>query len=897
MSLESGSSLGPYAVTAKLGAGGMGEVYRATDTKLGREVAIKVLPADVARDPERHARFKREAQLLASLNHPNIAAIYGLDEAGDKLFLVLELVEGEDLSERLARGPVPVAEALEIARQIAMGLEEAHEKGIVHRDLKPANVKLTTDGQVKVLDFGLAKALSSDASGSGKLDSGNSPTMTHAATMAGMILGTAAYMSPEQARGKPADKRADIWAFGVVLAEMLTGEKIFDGETVSDTLAAVLTRDLDASTLPASVTPAIRRLLRRCMTRVPKNRLHDIADARIVIEEVLAGREDATPSVIAAPPVAPKRGWGLAAVCVALGIVLGAIGAWVGRPAESRPAPILTQFQIQAPQGTTQVRGLALSPDGRKIAFVARGADGRVSLWVRTLDALEARPVADTIDARLPFWAPDSRRLGFFSPKGLQWTDTSGGAPVVIATTGSIQEVRGAAWGADDVILYTPAFTGPMFSVPAKGGAAAPATRLQDGEIGTTRFPSFLPDGKRFVYYASGGTGTEPGTLYLGRVGSLEAKLLGPANSSAVFAPPDRLLYARGDAMVAHRFDDRREELTGDPVPLFTMGGSLTVSGLRSVAASRGGTLVYRDDKRGTNELVWVDRKGEDLETISNPDAAWHYGPRISPDGHFVAVSHLEIAKGNGEVWIYDLARKLANRLTMGNGDDYQATWVKPAGRELLYSSGRGSAGYSLCRIAPDRPGGERSWLSSPTATSPSASTPDGRRMVYERTDDKGKISLWIRDLDGDGEPTRLTPESASETSADLSPDGRWLAFQSDVTRSLEIYVRRLDGVGGAVRISNAGGVTPLWRRDGRELFYVDPMGRLVAVPIGGAGDDLQPGAPMPLFAARLEDALDRQYDASLDGQRFLLNRTSSRDAEPITVVLDWTALMERKGP
>jgi Tol biopolymer transport system component len=327
------------------------------------------------------------------------------------------------------------------------------------------------------------------------------------------------------------------------------------------------------------------------------------------------------------------------------------------------------------------------------------------------------------------------------------------------------------------------------------------------------------------------------------------------------------------------------------------MGGSLTVSGLRSVAASRGGTLVYRDDKRGTNELVWVDRKGEDLETISNPDAAWHYGPRISPDGQFVAVSHLEIAKGNGEVWIYDLARKLANRLTMGNGDDYQATWVKPAGRELLYSSGRGSAGYSLCRIAPDRPGGERSWLSSPTATSPSASTPDGRRMVYERTDDKGKISLWIRDLDGDGEPTRLTPESASETSADLSPDGRWLAFQSDVTRSLEIYVRRLDGVGGAVRISNAGGVTPLWRRDGRELFYVDPMGRLVAVPIGGAGDDLQPGAPMPLFAARLEDALDRQYDASLDGQRFLLNRTSSRDAEPITVVLDWTALMERKGP
>jgi Tol biopolymer transport system component len=895
MSLTSGTSLGPYTIAAKLGAGGMGEVYRATDTKLGRDVAIKVLPADVAQDAERHARFKREAQLLASLNHPSIAAIYGLDEAGDKLFLVLELVEGEDLGERLARGRIPVAEALEIARQIATGLEEAHEKGIVHRDLKPANVKLTPDGKVKVLDFGLAKALSSEVSGTGSPDSGNSPTMTRAATMAGMILGTAAYMSPEQARGKPADKRADIWAFGVVLAEMLSGEKMFDGETVSDTLAAVLTRDFDATHLPAGVSPAIRRLLRRCLAKNPKSRLHDIADARIVIEEVLAGKEEVPPSPAIAPPVPAQPRWGLAAACLAAGLVVGGLSGWLVRPAPARATPVLTQFQIRPPEGATAARGLALSPDGRKIAFVARGADGRVSIWVRALDALEARAIADTTDARFPFWAPDSRRLGFFSPKGLQWTDTLGGAPIVIAPTGTMPEVRGAAWGADDVILYTPAYTGPIFSVAAKGGATAPATRL-DGDTGTTRFPSFLPDGKRFVFYASTGTGTEPGKLYLGRVGSLDAKLLGTANSSAVFAPPDRLLYARGDSMVAHRFDDRREELTGDPVPIFSMGGSLTVSGLRSIAVSRGGTLIFRDDKRGTNDLVWVDRKGEVLETISNPDGAWHYGPRISPDGRFVAVSHLEVSKGNGEVWIYDLERKLTNRLTTGEGDDYQATWVKPAGREVVYSSGRGSAGYRLYRIAYDGSGAEKLWIENKASLQPSATTPDGRRMVFEKTDDKGRISLWIGDLDGGGAPTRLTPESASESSADLSPDGRWLAFQSDVTRTVEVYVRRLDGIGGAIRISNAGGIMPLFGHDGRELFYLDPLGRIVAVPIG-RGADLQPGAPTPLFAARVEDALDRQYDVSMDGQRFLLNRTANRDAEPITVVLDWSALMDRKSP
>jgi len=893
MSLVPGTRLGPYEVIAAIGAGGMGEVYRATDTKLKREVAIKVLPAGVAQDAERLARFKREAQLLASLNHPNIAAIYGLDEDGDKLFLVLELVEGEDLAERLKRGAIPLDEVMAIAKQIAEALEEAHEKGIVHRDLKPANVKLTPDGKVKVLDFGLAKAYASDVSGGGSFDSANSPTLTHAATMAGMILGTAAYMSPEQARGKSVDKRADIWAFGVVLYEMLTGTQLFHGETVSDTLAAVLTRELDTKMLPAGTPHAVRQLLRRCLERNPKNRLHDIADARIVIEEVLSGGH-AEP-----PPPAVRARWLLAAGSLAAGILLGiAAGRWLGSSSADQLHPVLTQFDIRAPEGTGFVRGFAFSPDGRKIAFTARGADGRVVLWVRALDSLAARQLPETAGARFPFWAPDSRRIGFFSPEGLQWTDTAGGSPLVVAVTSPVQDVRGAAWGADDVILYVPTYTGPILAVPAQGGASAPATRIPDGsEIGTTRFPSFLPDGRRFVFYAASGTGTEPGSLYLGRVGSFDTKLLGGAHSTAVFAPPGHLIYARGESIVAHGFDDEREALVGEPVPIIdSMAGSLTVSGLRSVAVSSGGTLIYRNDKRGSTQIVWVDRTGRELVALSNTASIWHYGPRLSPDGRFLAVSHLEARSGLGEIWVHDLERNLANRLTLGAGDDYLPTWLRPDGREIVFSSGRAKAPGGLYRIAPDQPGEGRLWLAGETAQVPSATTLDGRRVVFERTDAKGQVSIWIRDLDGTGEATRLGSASASEYSAYLSPDARWIAFVSDVTRNPEVYIRRLDSSGGAIRISNDGGFQPLWRRDGRELFYVDARGRLTAVRIV-AGDPLQPGAPTPLFPASLEEATDRQYDVSADGQRFLLNRSSTSDSAPITVVLDWTVLLVGKVP
>jgi Tol biopolymer transport system component len=897
MSLAPGTRLGPYEVVAPLGAGGMGEVYRARDAKLNRDVAIKVLPAQVAQDAERLARFKREAQVLASLNHPNVAAIYGLDEADGTLFLVLELVEGEDLSERLKRGAIPLDDAQEIAKQIAAGLEEAHEKGIVHRDLKPANVKLTADGKVKVLDFGLAKAYASDASGSFSIDSGNSPTMTHAATMAGMILGTAAYMSPEQARAKGVDKRADIWAFGVVLYEMLTGTQLFHGETVSDTLAAVLTREFDVKTLPAATPAAIRQLLRRCLERNPKNRLHDIADARIALDEISRGEAD-EPSAAAPARARARPAWLWPVVAVALLAVGVVAGRLAGPPSVDDGTPALSQFEIGAPEGAGFLRGIAFSPDGRKIAFVARGADGRVALWVRSLDSVDARQLSETTGARFPFWARDSRRIGFFSPEGLKRTDITGGSPVVVVSTSTVENVRGATWGADDVIVYAPNFTGPLLQVSGTGGAAAPATRIPDsGEFGTNRFPSFLPDGLRFIFYASAGTGTEPGTLFLGRVGSLDAKRLGTAHSTAVYAPPGYLVYARSGSIVAHRFDDERDALVGEAVPIVTAtGSSLSVSGLRSVGASSNGTLVYRNDKRGENQVVWADRAGRELGALPDQGSTWHYAPRLSPDGRFLAVSHLETRNGRGEIWIHDLKRNMASRLSLGAGDDYLATWVRRGSKEIVYNSARAKSPGDLYRIALDRPGEERLWLSGETSQAPSASTPDGRRIVFDRTDAKGTVSIWIRDLDGNGEATRVSSASASESTADVSPDGRWIAFVSDVTRNSEVYIRRLDGSGGAIRISNDGGTQPLWRRDGRELFYVDSRGRLVAVPIVGS-DPLQPGAPTPLFDAHLEESTDRQYDASDDGQRFLLNRSSTADSAPITVVLNWPALLERNGP
>jgi eukaryotic-like serine/threonine-protein kinase len=898
MSLAPGFRLGPYEILGALGAGGMGEVYRARDSRLDRDVAIKILPELFATDPDRLMRFEREAKTLATLNHSGIAQIYGIEEAAAAgagqaapRALVMELVEGEDLSKVIARGPVPLEQALPIARQIAEALEAAHDAGIVHRDLKPANIKVRPDGTVKVLDFGLAKTPAPAASGSGPL--ANSPTFTspafaqapagQALTQMGVILGTVAYMAPEQARGRPVDKRVDVWAFGCVLFEMLAGRSAFGGETVTDTLAAIMTRPPDLAQLPPGTPRGIRRLLERCLERDPGRRLRDIGEARIALEADALG-----PDQVPAGPVASSRGRMAAWLAASLAIAaLAALAGWLWRAPAGEASPRMVHFEVQPPAGSSITRGLAVSPDGRHIAFVARRPDGRASLWLRAIDASELRELPDTLDARYPFWAPDSRRLGFFSRRSLMWIDVAGGAPEVIAPTLAAEDVRGAAWGAGDHIVFSPGYTGPLMKVALAGGAVTPAVTLPDtGEIGTARFPSFLPDGHRFVFYVSPGTGTEPGALYLGRLDTLAMTRLGPAHSAAVYAAPGYLLYARGEGLVAHRFDERQEVLVGEPIPLgIPMGGSLSVSGLRTLGVSRDGLLAYRSDKRNLNQIIWVDREGRELAPVTEAGSVWHYAPRLSPDRRLLAVSQYSLRGGSGELWLQDVARGVNMRITSGDGDDYGALWIGP--RELLYFSDRPGGASGIYRVHLDRPGEREPWLLGPTLQVPISAAPGGRVLI-ERLEG----ALWLRE--GMADPVRLSEPGTTELSAEVAPNGQWFAYMSDVTGTWEVFIRRLEPGSPPVRVSAGGGTQPLWRPDGRELYYLDGAGRVTAIPVTWTLDEVALGAPAPLFDGRVEGDSRRQYDISADGSRFLLNRSPTLDTLPIAIVLDWRALLDR---
>jgi Tol biopolymer transport system component len=713
-----------------------------------------------------------------------------------------------------------------------------------------------------------------------------------------VILGTAAYMSPEQARGKKVDRRADIWAFGVVLWEMLTGRKLFEGETVTDVLAAILTSAPDLSELPPNTPAPVRSLIGRCLRRDPKMRMRDMGDARITIGEVATGNGGSADAV-AVPARGGRAVWLLGACILGAGLLLG----WLlsrgfdspgGNPSEP---PFYAEFQIGAPHGTSLVSGMALSPDGQRLAFVARGEDGRTALWIRALAEREAAMLPGTNDARYPFWSPDSRKIGFFAQNRLKVAELFGGQPRIVTETGSNQDARGGAWGAGDVILFAPSFVGPIRAVSARGGEVTTATRIdEDSGIGTQRFPSFLPDGKRFLFYASTGTGIEPGTLWLGELGSFDSKPLGPTNSSGVWAAPGYVLYVTGDSLVAHRFDDRRNELVGDPDPLgISLAGTVSVSGQRSLTVAANGLLAYRDDKRGMTRVVVADRSGTELQALAEEGNTWYYAPRLSPDGRRVVVTHFEPGSTGGGLWLHELESNLETRLTFNAGDDSLSAW-SPDGREVAYSSTGSTPGASgIFRIAADRSGQGQAVFLSATFAAPDAWTRDGRRLVYWEAGAQGGGSLWIRSLEGDPNRRRLGREQATEWGSDLSPDDRWIAYCSDAARRWDVYVRSLDSSSGEVRVSTEGGFAPCWRQDGRELFYVDLNGRLMAAPVRSL-DPPSFGSPTALFAARLEEAADRQYDAFPDGQKFLLNRSRVQDREPIVVVLGWAEKLAKEA-
>jgi Tol biopolymer transport system component len=886
LALAPGTRLGVYEITAQIGEGGMGQVFRATDTKLKRHVAIKILPPSLAADADRLARFQREAEVLASLNHPNIAGIYGLEEGGGTTALVMELVEGEDLSQRIARGAVPLDEALPIAKQIAEALEAAHEQGIVHRDLKPANIKVRGDGTVKVLDFGLAKAMEPAAGSSSGMSM--SPTLSLHATQAGIILGTAAYMAPEQARGKAADRRADIWAFGVILFELISGTRAFDGETISDVLAKVIEREPDWSRLPSSTPPSLGALLRRCLRKDPKMRLQAIGDARLELQELIDGRETAV--ALADPPAAggARTLWIglLTGSAITLAIVMMVLLGLSYRVSAPEPA-MTTRFTYalpeewsvsgdQAPGGATVP--LSISPDGRRIAFVARTADGRNSLWVRSLNALDAQQVPRTEGAIAPFWSPDGRFVGFFADGKLKKVDALGGAPATICDAAAF---RGATWNFEDVIVFATSIGG-LKRVAAAGGIPTDLTQVQGDEVYHTR-PVFLPHSRRFLYRVMPKGGT-----YAASLDSRERTLVLKESDSTNIAISDgHLLFVRGTTLMAQRFDADRLQVLGEAFPVVEQIAMQTPPGgsnqIGIFSASYNGVLTYQAGATAPPRLTWIDRAGRQTGIVG--DAAPYRSVSLSPDAKQAAVFILDESQQNTDVWIVDVVRGQRSRFTFDPASDESPVWAADGSRITFSSRRRRFA--DLYERPSSQTEAEHVLLGSEIDKMPWSWSHDGRFLLFGVRSSTGN-DVWVLPTTGDKKPFAFLNAPYTQTFAQFSPDGRWVAYTSNETGRPQVFVVPFPGPGGKWMVSRSGGSMARWRADGKELFFLDGAA-LQAIEVNGDNARFEYGTPHELFNANLSMSPRYLYDVAPDGKRFLVvTNGTAPSALPITVVLNW---------
>ena len=866
----------------------MGAVYRARDAKLGRDVAVKVLLAEVAGNPERLARFQREAQVLASLNHPHIAAIYGLEESDGMSALVMELVEGEDLSDRIGRGPVLVADALQIARQIADALETAHDHGIVHRDLKPANIKVRADGTVKVLDFGLAKAM--DAGSTLTASSGAismSPTLTSPAMMTGIgvILGTAAYMSPEQARGATVDRRADLWAFGVILFEMLTGRRLFDGTTVTDTLAAVLKSEPDWSALPPDTPAPIRRLLRRCLKKDRRERLDSAADARLEIEEARDPSAD-EPARITSPARGSRLPWLVAAIATVAALALLASVLFNGRRS-SAAGERLMEFEITPPDGTTfgrpttNFRPVAVSPDGTQLALVAAPRDGKTLLYIRPLGSNTPRVVTGTENAVHPFWSADGKWIGFLASGKIKRVDVTSGQVQTIGDTNR----PGGAFGPDGMMLLTRNGQ-PLLRASMTDGTAAPLFPLDPARKETGEYdPVFLPDGKHLIYIA---TGPEMGMVYATLDGSQRKFLFQQQNSPADYAPdPDGggglLIYSSRGRLLARRFDSASGDVRGEPVQLAAnvlAGPTYSVSGT--------GVLTYRHSSPPQRQLVWFTRDGKEQDTLG--DVGQVGLARVGPDGHSVLV--VRTADENADIWL-ESPGAAPTRLTFEPGPDGGPLW-SPDGQRMYYASMRDNVPSVVERPATGL-GAERVLLTAEAGNvgQPTSISRDGRWLVLLRGG-AGQSSLAFLSLT-DGKIVRF-PEAGSIASGSLSPDGRWLAYEMISGSGPSIFVKGVPSEVDASaldtkrEVSVGGGSQPIWRADGKEITYLTADGTIMSVPVEVGDRVFRAGTPRALFKIPEGSA----YSLTPDGQRVLVNRSMSQSDPPVTVVVNWTKLLSK---
>jgi serine/threonine protein kinase len=905
-----GTSLAHYTITAKLGEGGMGEVYRAEDTRLKREVAIKVLPESVAADPERLDRFEREAHLLAALNHPNIAAIYGLEKDGGHTFLVLELVEGEDLQERLERGPVPVDDALEVALQIAGALEEAHNRGIVHRDLKPANVKLTPDGKVKVLDFGLAKAWSGDLAGDSHPSTAlsQSPTMHYAGTVAGVILGTAAYMSPEQARGKAVDKRADVWAFGVLLWEILTGQRLYPGETVTDVIAAVLTRDADLGALPDGTPPAVGRLIERCLRKDPRSRLPDIGSARLELQEVLAGNDgdysgrvhvsDGGPEVDGRTRLRERMLW--AALAVTVAVVTAFLSASFLRESSVPGYPV--HFSIDPPSGwsTPRFDPPVPSPDGTKVVFMAqRDGSGESSshqmLWLRSLESETVRPVSGPEGGADPFWAPNGRFIGFIANDELRKINLENGVVETLCRLPRPGFSR-ADWNEDGTILFSNGEPeSRIYSVAASGGVPRQVTDVASADASEQHYiPQFLPGGRRFLFHVSAGRPEETG-LY---IASLDA----PEDRQQILSSwfyrryvEGRMLFSRDGTLYAQPFDMETHEVTGEEIPVVASAvGSQPWSADWGVfEASPGGTLAFISGSvpLSGSQLAWVDRTGSTLEEIGRPAVFGQIA--LAPDDRSAAVE-IRVDEGEYDLWTMDLERGVSSRLTVTPGEERDPVWSSD-GLSIAFLA-RGEGGGQLRRKSLRTGEPAAVVANSEDEDIPESWSTDGKTILVVRRTAGDEQSVWAVPADGGGEAEAVLNTGFRVDEPQLSPDGRWLAYVSPESETEEVYVEPYRREGLRVQVSVAGGGQPKWRSDGGELFYTTLDGRLMAVDVRDAGERLEVSLPEQLFElSGVQGPGYDDYAVGEDGQRFLVKLPIEDPIAPRAhIVTNWPLLLEQ---
>jgi serine/threonine protein kinase/Tol biopolymer transport system component len=890
VSLTPGVRIGAYEVVALIGAGGMGEVYRANDARLGRDVAIKVLPAGVATDPERLHRFEQEARAAAALNHPNILSVFDIGQHDGAPYIVSELLEGGTLRDRLDEGALPVRKAVELAVQTAHGLAAAHDKGIVHRDLKPENVFVTDDGRVKILDFGLAKLTQAEPALAGASMLPTTPPQT----VPGLVLGTMGYMSPEQVRGRAVDHRTDIFAFGAILYELLSGQRAFRGATLADTISAILEKDPLELPLPdRHIPPGLERIIGRCLEKNAAARFKSADDLAFALESVSSQSDSA-----AVAPVTPGRrttlfqntrfAWSLATAAL-----LAAILATVLSLRPALPEALVTRLDVVTPP-TNEAFSFALSPDGRQLVFAANGDKGS-QLWLRSLDQASARPLAGTEGGTYPFWSPDGRAIGFFADDKLKRLDLAAGAPQVLADA---PLARGGTWNSDDVIVFAPTVTSPLMRVMATGGAVVPVTRLGAGEA-SHRWPQFLPDGRILFLMTIGEPQTEG--IYVVALDGGEPTRVSMGATAALYAPPGYLLRVSQGVLSAQPFDISRTAVSGEPIGLAQPIGIDDGTFRSAFSVSAAGMLAHRTGTAARRQLVWFDRAGTILNALGTPDENTLAHPALAPDGERVAVSR--IVQGNPDVWVMDVARGVASRFTFNPSVDFAPIWSPDGRRILFYSNRQGVADLfekSAVSAAEEEPllvDNRQKWSLDWSR--------DGRHVLFVVDDPKTARDLWALPLAGDRKPFPVVQSSFDEIGGQFSADGQWLAYTSNESGRYEIYIRTFPDSGGKWQISTGGGAQPRWRHDGRELFYVAPDGRLmtVSVRVAASARTVETGTPIALFVPRLATGASigslsstsfPQYAVAADG-RFLMNvAVDEAISSPITIVLNWPAGLPR---